>query len=152
MGIEASAIASIPGSHSPFSRVHGIDADEPEVKFDAILRRVSGSEDPARRARAAAEEFVAQALVLPILKEVRESNTAPPPFGPGPYEKNIGSLFDAEIASRMVKAQRFSIVDAVARNLLRVASPSEAEAPVPEQGGSHVDADAAQARTQVQSR
>ncbi|MBL8746636.1 MAG: hypothetical protein JNK58_09810 [Phycisphaerae bacterium] len=106
------------------------------VGFGSILRKAHGSEDPRERAREAAEEFVAQSLVLPILKSIRDQNQAAPPFGPGPYEKNIASLFDIEIASRMVRSQRFEIVDAVARNLLRESRFSALEASGNEQGGS----------------
>lgn len=106
------------------------------AEFESILRTTRGAADPESEARKAAEEFVAQSLVLPILKSIREQNQAAPPFGPGPYEQNIGSLFDMEIASRLVRAQRFDIVDAVARNLLRQSQVSPMESGDQEQGGS----------------
>lgn len=76
-------------------------------------------QSPEQRARSAAEEFVAQALVFPILKLMRETNQAAAPFAPGDYEKSIGSLHDVETAARIVRASNFPLVDAVARNLLK---------------------------------
>ncbi len=108
------------------------------TEFDSILRRARASDDPREQARHAAEEFVAQVLVLPVLKSIREQNQAAPPFAPGPYERSIGSLFDMEVASRMVRAQRLGIVDAVARNLLREGKTSPAATGAEEQGGSDV--------------
>jgi hypothetical protein len=114
-------------------------AMERPVEFDSILRKARGAQDAKSQARQAAEEFVAQSLVLPILKSIREQNQAAPPFGPGPYEQNIGSLFDMEVATRLVKAQRFPIVDAVARNLLREKATAPSAIGAKEQGGSNGD-------------
>jgi len=81
----------------------------------------AGSRDAERaaRARATAEEFVATALVQPVLKELRESSTAWGPFAPGSHEKSFGFLLDAHIAGRIVQAKGFELVDIVARNLLK---------------------------------
>lgn len=95
-----------------------------------------GAEDAYARARSAAEEFVAQSLVLPVLKSLREQNAASPPFAPGAYEKTISPLYDLEVASRIVRAKRFPIVDAVARNLLKDKRGFDAREVEPEQGGS----------------
>jgi Rod binding domain-containing protein len=75
--------------------------------------------DPRTEARAAAEQFVAQVLVQPMLAEVRNASTEPPPFGPGPGEKQFGSLIDAQRAVDMVRGSRWSIVDRIASDIER---------------------------------
>ncbi|HYE03711.1 MAG TPA: hypothetical protein VD963_10815 [Phycisphaerales bacterium] len=82
--------------------------------------------DAPERARAAAEDLVAITFVQPLLKELRESNRAAPPFAPGPAEKQFRAFADAELARRIASASRFPLVDAVARRVLR-----GAEAPPP---------------------
>lgn len=75
--------------------------------------------DPQTRARQAAEQFVAQVLVQPMLAEVRNASTQPPPFGPGNAEKQFGSIIDAQRAMDMVRGSGWSIVDRVAADLER---------------------------------
>lgn len=110
-----------------------------KLEFDSVLRLKRESGDSRAEARAAAEEFVAQSLVLPILKSIREQNQASEPFAPGDYERTIGGLFDLEIATRIVRSRRFPIVDAVARNLLREPRTAPAAAGALEHGGSDDD-------------
>lgn len=105
--------------------------------FDSVLRGVR--EEPAapgespdeamrRRVRASAEEFISMALVQPILKQAREANQAPPPFGPGEGERSFGHLADAQVARRIVRSARFGVVDAVERQLLARLSPAAGHA------------------------
>lgn len=88
------------------------------------LRAVSGEAD----ARKAAEEFVAIAFVEPILKSLRESNQAAPPFAPTEAEKSFGPLLDAELSRRIVAKERYGLVESVARRLLNASGES---APTP---------------------
>lgn len=74
--------------------------------------------DPAARARAAAEDFVSIAFVQPILKEVRQSDKTPPPWGPGPAEKHLRGLLDSATAQSVVRSARFGLVDRLASDLL----------------------------------
>jgi len=67
--------------------------------------------------------------VLPVLKQLRETNSAWGPFAPGRHEKTFGALLDSEIASKIVKASGFGLVDRLAHDLLK-------------QSGSVVDAEA----------
>lgn len=124
----------------------GVDASSPAldwrssplargVEFDSILKSRREETSAEERARSAAENFVAQSLVLPVLKSLREQNQAAPPFAPGDYEKNIGSLFDMHLADEIVGASNFPIVDAVARNLLST-SGADVASDQAEQGGS----------------
>lgn len=74
--------------------------------------------DPAAKARQAAELLVSTTLVEPVLKQIRESNNAAPPFGPAPGEKQFGALLDHRLAHDIVRSANFPLVDRLARNLL----------------------------------
>lgn len=71
------------------------------------------------KARDAAEQLVAVGLVQPVLKELRDSNRAAPPFAPGTGERQFRALMDAEVAQRIVRASRFPLVDRLAQELLK---------------------------------
>lgn len=85
--------------------------------FDRVLGRRPREIEGPDAARRAAEDFVSMALVLPVLKQLRETNMAAPPFAPGEAEKKFGALLDAEYASRLVRSTRFPVVDAVAERM-----------------------------------
>mgnify|MGYP007037792050 CR=1 FL=1 len=87
-----------------------------QESFERILGRKSSKEGP-EAAREAAEDFVSIALVLPVLKQMREMNQAAPPFAPSDGEKKFGALLDAELAARLVRSTKFGIVDAVAERM-----------------------------------
>jgi Rod binding domain-containing protein len=101
-----------------FSRDRGSDE---RADFASILGRVrnTGDEDPATVARRSAESFVSITLVQPLLKQLRESNHTPPPFGPTSGEKQFQGLMDAELAQRVVKAAHFPLVDRITGDLLK---------------------------------
>ncbi len=103
-------IGGLTGRSSPVATGTGFQSELSRVRFGATNEQ---------KARAAAEEFVATALVKPVLARMREGSQAAAPFAPGPYEKQFGPLIDNEIAKRLVQASRFDVVDAVARNLLK---------------------------------
>lgn len=97
------------------------DSTRGTPRFAAILGRSQNTEDltPQEKARGAAQQFVAIALVQPILKQIRETNQAAPPFAPTGGEKQFQGLFDTEIAQRIVRAAHFPLVDRLAGDLLR---------------------------------
>lgn len=96
--------------------------------FAATLNRASElrtDEKPTEeqiysKAREAAQDFVAIAFVMPILKQLRESNKAAPPFGPGPGEKQFRSMADAQTAQQIVRGANFPIVDRIASDIAKV--------------------------------
>lgn len=92
--------------------------------FASILRAQRGQRSPEQVARDAAEQFVAQSLVQPLFAQLRGSSEAAPPFAPTEAEKTFRPLLDAELARRIVSAQQFPLVDAVARNLLKHTRPT----------------------------
>ena len=71
------------------------------------------------QAREAAEQLVSTTLILPVLKQLRESNNAAPPFAPTDAEKQFGALLDHRLAHDIVKGANFPMVDRLARDLLR---------------------------------
>lgn len=106
-------------------------------EFRTILHASRAEQTPEQEARATAEDFVAQVLVQPLLKHLRSTNNAAAPFAPGDTEKAFRPLLDAEIASRMVRASNFPVVDSVARHLLRQSQrEGEGGTPSPPQQGS----------------
>lgn len=91
--------------------------------FVDALQQASTETDTEKRldaeARATAEEFVAVALVQPLLAQLRSSNNAWGPFKPGAHEKQFGAMLDAEYASRIARASGYPLVDSLARDLRR---------------------------------
>ena len=71
------------------------------------------------KARMAAEGLVATTFIEPILKQVRESNNTPPPFGPSSAEKQFSSLLDTKLADKIVHAANFPLVERITAQLLR---------------------------------
>lgn len=90
---------------------------EDRASFASVLGRWTEDGPGTDRTRPAAERFVAITLIQPVLKELRESNHAPPPFGPGPGEKPFRALLDAELAQRISRASSFPLVDRLAHDL-----------------------------------
>ncbi|MBK7404624.1 MAG: hypothetical protein IPJ41_08305 [Phycisphaerales bacterium] len=104
---------SIPG---PAAEV----APRREAEFRHLLDTARAQQErgpKADEARKAAEEFVSMVLVEPILKQVRETNRAAPPFAPTNGEKQFQSMLDARFAREFTRAARFPLVDRLARDL-----------------------------------
>lgn len=110
-----SAAAALQAS-SPNSSIvsRGVDRG-----FGSTLGSALGKVGSADDARKAAEEFVSIAFIEPVLRSLRESNNAAPPFAPTEAEKSFGPLLDAEIAQRIVAHEHYGLVESVARQLLK---------------------------------
>jgi Rod binding domain-containing protein len=102
-----------------------------QSSFSSILGRAGADphRSPVDKAREAAEQFVAQTLILPMLKQFRDSDRTPPPFAPSQGEKQFRALMDAELAQRIAKAQRFPLVDRLAQDLLKKAAAAAHSSP-----------------------
>lgn len=87
------------------------------LSFERAMSRAQDTSD--EELRGAAQDLVAQTLVLPILAQLRSTNNAAAPFAPGPHEKYFAPLFDAEIAQRIVRSTRFPLVDTIVARLDR---------------------------------
>lgn len=93
-----------------------------ESDFASLLGKATSpdtSRTPEQSARQAAEQFVALTFVQPLLKQLRESNSAAAPFAPGEGEKQFQGLIDADIAQRMVSRSNFPLVDRLTSDLLK---------------------------------
>lgn len=99
--------------------------------FSQVISRAQSNkeETPEARARAAAEQLVATALVQPVLKQLRESNHAEAPFAPNAAERSFRSLMDAGLAQRMVTSQHWGLVDNLARGMLKKMGQDTAAGP-----------------------
>lgn len=85
------------------------------------LGHITGAEDLESRpliARRGAEELVANALILPAFKMMREDPLRSDLFGRAPGQDAFEGLLDTELAKRMTAKAKFALVDAVARKLL----------------------------------
>lgn len=111
-----------------------------DVLAGAVGNRTGGdirsqlATDATQRAREAAQDFVAIAFVAPVLKQLRDSNNAAPPFAPGAAEKQFGSLMDQQVARQVVRASHFPLVDRVARDLLRTGRATRPQTDLPTAG------------------
>ncbi|MCR9075939.1 MAG: rod-binding protein [bacterium] len=111
----APALLSRPSRVPEFrSTLEGTQSEDVEVKRE--------------EARAAAEGLVATSFIKPILSQIRESNNAPPPFGPTQAEKQFGSLLDNQLADEIARAAQFPIVDRLVEQFTRHLPPREPSA------------------------
>jgi Rod binding domain-containing protein len=95
-----------------------------QAGFASVLSRAQArpgaeSRTPQQRAREAAEQLVATALVQPVLKQLRETNNAVEPFKPNSAEKSFSQMMDTELSQRIVKSRGWALVDRVADTLLK---------------------------------
>lgn len=128
LSIPTAADARLGQSYRPLAPLANETAQTPDdlqqitrqSDFSSILSRQTGKKGtPAQQARQAAEDFVSVAFVQPILKQLRSTNSAAPPFAPGPGEKQFMSLADAQTARQLVRASNWSVVKHIEQQILR---------------------------------
>jgi len=109
------------------------DNDQSRADFASVLGKTQNdpNEDPAAKARRTAENFVSIALVQPLLKQLRDSDHTPAPFGPSDGEKQFRGLMDAELAQRVVRAAHFPLVERIAGDLAKRAANAAASSNAP---------------------
>lgn len=115
--VEPASDRFIPGGRSPSA-----DLQSAQKSFLNVLGKhlpESEPQTPTQRARDVAEQYVSIALVQPLLKQLRETSNAAPPFAPTQAEKQFRALTDADLAQRIVRAKQFPLVDRLARDLLQ---------------------------------
>lgn len=72
-----------------------------------------------KQARKAAAGLVSEALILPVLRQVRQSGfNTDGPFSPGTGEKTFGPEFDMQLADRIAQSPQMGVTDALAKRLL----------------------------------
>jgi len=102
-------------------------ADQSRADFASVLgRKQVATLTPKEQAIEAAQQLVSVSLLQPVLKQLRESSHAAPPFAPNQAERTFRSMMDANFAQNMVKSGRWGLVDSVARKLLERTSPKDA--------------------------
>ncbi|HVU64840.1 MAG TPA: hypothetical protein VHC70_12745 [Phycisphaerales bacterium] len=122
-----------PDDAALFRRGNGTAEGSDRASFASVLGKLrqDGHESPEAYARRSAESFVAIGLVQPVLKKLRESNNAAPPFAPTDAEKQFRSLADADLAQHIVHAKNFPLVDRIARQLIEKARSRAGRTDVP---------------------
>jgi Rod binding domain-containing protein len=95
------------------------DLGRKQSQFSRVLAgeraRAVGEDEAIQIAR----DLVAVSLVQPLLKEWRNSEESPPPFGPGQAEKQFRAMQDASLAQELTRASHFPLVDRLASDLRR---------------------------------
>ncbi|MEM1071768.1 MAG: hypothetical protein AAGH71_02965 [Planctomycetota bacterium] len=94
--------------------------------FDRLLASAGGQIETRDDVRASAEQLVANAFIAPILRDVRESSQAAPPFQPTPAEKQFGSMLDATTAREIVRSADLPLVDRLTETFASLNRRSEA--------------------------
>jgi hypothetical protein len=101
--------------------------------FEQVLTRQGRTSTPAAKAHAKAEkaagDLVANALILPLLKQVRRSpwgeNSV---FSGGIGEKSFGPQFDIQIADHLAHSPRMAVTQVLTARLEKRATPGRAAA------------------------
>lgn len=99
----------------------------PDTAFlRTLIRRLGGEPGPVdqtpveaadRLAETGARRLMADAFLVPLLKEARESSAAEGMFAPGPGEKRFGSMLDQAYADNMLESKSFPLVDSLFNKL-----------------------------------
>jgi hypothetical protein len=132
--ISATSQATSPLDAAMFGRGRESEA---RSDFASVLGRMGkgAGETDEQLARRSAENFVSMTLVQPLLKQLRSSSNAAPPFAPTEGEKQFQGLMDAETAQRIVKVAHFPLVDRITQDVLdrarRAAGSKDAPGPTP---------------------
>ena len=95
--------------------------------FKTLLEQHAKSYAEARKqAEEAAAGLVSQALILPVLKQVRRSALdTKGPFSPGIAEKTFGPQFDMQLADHIAHSPRLGVKKALADRLLKRIGPEK---------------------------
>ena len=70
------------------------------------------------RADTVARQLVAQAFLVPLLKEVRESTSAHGMFAPGAAEKRFGPIVDHQMADALMTKLDLDVVAKIRQDLI----------------------------------
>ncbi len=118
MTIPSFDIQDVLGAVNELSAPAALRGDGAQASFRDALGIARTAHSTEEGARDAAEQFVAKTFLEPLLKSVRESNQAAPPFAPTQAEKQFRAFADAQLAVEIVKRSDMPIVDRLARDLL----------------------------------
>ena len=95
--------------------------------FNSLLEQHTTAMKEAREeAEDAASGLVSQALILPILKQLRRSSEeSKGPFSPGIAEKAFGPEFDMQLSDRIAHSPRLGVTKALADRLMKRMGPEK---------------------------
>ena len=115
--MQVSSLSSLPPATAAITTA-GPTSQQP---FEALLQRHAATQETDReKAKKAAAGLVSQALILPILKQVRRSTMmAKGPFSPGIAEKTFGPEFDMQLADRIAHSPRMGVTKALTERLMK---------------------------------
>lgn len=95
--------------------------------FAVLMQQAATTEDGLdAQAREAAQQLVASALVLPLLAEARSEPTDAKLFHGGLAEDSFRSQLDGILADRIVKNEKFPLVDRIYEHVTRRSSGAQA--------------------------
>lgn len=94
--------------------------------FAALMKGAGRSGDADAEAREAAQQLVATALVAPMLAEIRDQPLDAKLFHGGPGEDSFRQQLDTILADRIVRSERFPLVDRIYEQVMRRAGAAGA--------------------------
>ena len=116
-------IESIAQTNSLALDAPPLDARKPDTAFlRTLIRRLGGEPGPVdqtpveaadRLAQTGARRLMADAFLVPLLKEAREASAPEGIFAPGPGEKRFGMMLDQTYADAMLDSESVPLVDAL---------------------------------------
>ena len=117
-----------PVMTGPMAAAAGVGAmGKSQASYAEVFQKIANPKDYAARrkqAEEAATGLVSQALILPILKQIRRSPfNGEGPFSPGTGEKTFGPEFDMQIADRIAQSPKLGIKKALADRLMKHGGP-----------------------------
>lgn len=118
---QSAARPDLSNAQRSFLSVLGKRVDEPVA------------DGPDEQARHIAEQLVSISFIQPMLKQLRATNNAAPPFAPTQAEKQFRALTDADLANQIVHAKQFPLVDRLSHDLLKRGGKLASGEPVPEE-------------------
>jgi hypothetical protein len=122
--MQVTSLSSIPTTATAVAQSRPTDTRQ----FEAMLKENGGTQHEARkRVEDAAAGLVAQALILPMLKQVRRSTLGGKgPFSPGIAEKSFGPEFDMQLADRIAHSPRMAATQGLTDRLMKRTAPEKA--------------------------
>ena len=101
----------------------------PLANFQRLLQQKSNQHmsptKAEKQARDGAAGLVSEALILPVLKQVRQSSlNKDGPFSPGIGEKAFGPEFDMQLADRIAQSPNLGVKKALVQRLIKRGQPA----------------------------
>lgn len=87
--------------------------------------RANGADSAQQPLRRAAQQFVASALILPLLAQVRNDPFRSDLLHGGRAEEAFGQLLDTHLADGIAQRVHLPLVDAIERFMIRSNSPAQ---------------------------